>query len=399
VTGKTPPSMVEPSLKDRWRAAIYLGLISSTFSTIISQLTAARIGRDAAVDWMSVAAIPARDWALSSEPSASAIAIGIAFHQWADFSWALFFFGIMGGRTARLHPAIFALVALPWAVFTSAFEWFVLVPLFPFWQPIFTLQQPYWIGFLVHLSSALMYPLYAWLRPPEGLYAGQVFLRVWATAAISGILALAALALLAACDREIAWIGRNPETDQAFMRHMSTHHQQGIELALIAAEKAASPHLQSLARLMGASQSGEKQIFENWWASWFSPSMEICSAQERASMPGLLDDRQVAQLRTEPPSGFDTLFVKLMTIHHAGAVKMADDELRDGSDFRLRVMAQAIRHEQQGEIALMNCATGLQAVRLAVTNMFADNVNSGQPGASEASCQPQKTASDYNAEF
>jgi hypothetical protein len=70
----------------RWRAALYLGLISSTFSTVVSQLSAGRIGRDAAVDWMSVAAIPARDWALSAEPSTGAIAIGIAFHQWADIS-------------------------------------------------------------------------------------------------------------------------------------------------------------------------------------------------------------------------------------------------------------------------------------------------------------------------
>ena len=50
----------------RWRAA---GLISSTFSTVVSQLSAARIGRVAAVVWMSVAAIPARDWALTAEPS------------------------------------------------------------------------------------------------------------------------------------------------------------------------------------------------------------------------------------------------------------------------------------------------------------------------------------------
>jgi hypothetical protein len=170
------------SLSARWRAAIYLGLISSTFSTIVSQLSAARIGRDAAVDWMSVAAIPARDWALSSEPSAAAIAIGIAFHQWADFSWALFFFGVVGRWTARLHPVTLALIAVPWAVFTSAFEWSVLVPLFPFWQPIFTLQQPYWIGFLVHLSSASMYPLYAWLRrTPEQKrsFKGRGFLKTW----------------------------------------------------------------------------------------------------------------------------------------------------------------------------------------------------------------------------
>jgi hypothetical protein len=74
---------------------IYLGLISNTFSTVVSQLTAGRIGRDAAVDWMSVAAIPARDGALSAEPSSVAVAIGIGFHQWADFSWALLFFGVL----------------------------------------------------------------------------------------------------------------------------------------------------------------------------------------------------------------------------------------------------------------------------------------------------------------
>jgi hypothetical protein len=99
--GKPPASRAGMPLSERWRAAIYLGLISSTFSTIVSQLSAARIGRDAAVDWMSVAAIPARDWALSSEPSTAAIAIGIAFHQWADFSWHL---RKMDGATSSGHP-------------------------------------------------------------------------------------------------------------------------------------------------------------------------------------------------------------------------------------------------------------------------------------------------------
>jgi uncharacterized protein (DUF305 family) len=389
--GKPPASRPGMPLSERWRAAIYLGLISSTFSTIVSQLSAARIGRDAAVDWMSVAAIPARDWALSSEPSTAAIAIGIAFHQWADFSWALFFFGIFGRWTARLHPVNLAFAAVPWAVFTSAFEWFVLVPLFPFWQPIFTLQQPYWIGFLVHLSSASMYPLYAWLRGDAAgrqPFAGRGFLCVWAAGAIAGIVALEALALFAVHDRELPWLGVDPEIDQTFMRHMSTHHQQGIEVASMAAKKAASPHLQSLAKLMAASQNGEKQILDNWWGSWFSFPMQICSAEERATMPGLLGATQIEQLRVAPSTNFDALFVKLMTMHHAGAVKMADDELRNGSDPRLRVMAQAIRHEQQGEIALMNCTGGGYAVLLAVRNMFADNVNKARGDLPwRASCQ------------
>jgi hypothetical protein len=103
--------MHDGSTARRWRAAAYLGLISSTFSTVVSQLSAARIGRDASVDWMSVAGIPARDWALTAEPSTGAIAVGIAFHQWADFSWALVFFGVLGKWTADRHPAWLAVAA------------------------------------------------------------------------------------------------------------------------------------------------------------------------------------------------------------------------------------------------------------------------------------------------
>src|SRR4051794_41694986 len=87
-------------IRRNWRAAILLGLASSTYSTLISQLAAGRLGRDPWVDWMSVAAIPARDWALQLEPGWASIATGIAFHQWADFSWALVFFGLLGRWTA-----------------------------------------------------------------------------------------------------------------------------------------------------------------------------------------------------------------------------------------------------------------------------------------------------------
>src|ERR1700712_4992039 len=143
-----------------WRAAALLGLVSSTFSTIVSQLTATRIGRDAVVDWMSVATIPFRERMLDIEPSWTTTIAGIAFHQWADFSWAVVFFGLLGRWTAGLTPRTILLIALPWSVFTSLSEWLLLVPLVPFWQPIFPLEQPYWIGFLVHATSASIYPLF-----------------------------------------------------------------------------------------------------------------------------------------------------------------------------------------------------------------------------------------------
>src|SRR3977135_2119007 len=101
---------IMPTPKSNWRAAVELGLVSSTFSTFVSYLFAARIGRDAAVDWMTVAAIPARDWAISAEPSWSSIFIGIAFHQGADFSWALVFFGVFGPWPSRLSSGALALL-------------------------------------------------------------------------------------------------------------------------------------------------------------------------------------------------------------------------------------------------------------------------------------------------
>jgi uncharacterized protein (DUF305 family) len=360
-----------------WRAAAVLGLISSTYSTLVSQLAAARIGRDAAVDWMSVAAIPARDWALQSEPSWPSVAIGIAFHQWADFSWALVFFGLLGRWTSRLPPATIAVLAFPWAMLTSALEWFFLVPIFPFAQPIFTLQQPYWIGLLVHSSSAIVYPIFCWMRRPAGERnrRDHLFLKAW-VAGLALVLAVTGFAALAsAYDNELSWYGRDRLADQTYMRHMRTHHDQGIELASVAALRAADPHLRALARLMVASQAGENRIFESWWRSWFDEPMALCTAVERDQMPGLLTAKEVSRLKNAPTGSFDVVFVHLMSVHHAGAVAMAHDQLQSRGDVRLRIMAHAIRHEQQGEIALMKGLVGVEAVKQAVKNMVTDTIN------------------------
>jgi uncharacterized protein (DUF305 family) len=108
--------------------------------------------------------------------------------------------------------------------------------------------------------------------------------------------------------------------------------------------------------------------------------MQICSAEERASMPGLLDPADITRLRSIEAPIFDQFFVELMARHHKGAVAMANSELRHGSDLRLRLMAHAIRHEQQGEIALMQGVNGGPAVHLALQNMLADNVNPHRNG-------------------
>jgi uncharacterized protein (DUF305 family) len=268
---------------------------------------------------------------------------------------------------------------VPWAILTSSLEWFLLVPLFSFWQPIFTLQQPYWIGFLVHLSSASMYPLFAWLRRSPSkrqLFQGRTWLRLWTLDAIAGILLLGTAALFAAHDRELPWIGRDPTIDQTFIRHMVTHHEQGILLAELAAEKAGDPHIRALSKLMMASQRGEAKILSHWWVSWFVEWMQICSAQERASMPGMLDAMEVAKLGSTEAASFDVVYLELMTRHHKGAVAIADAQLRDGRTRGFGSWRMPSVMSSKGEIALMHGASGGGAVSAAFRNMFADNMNS-----------------------
>jgi uncharacterized protein (DUF305 family) len=360
-------------MAQRWKAALALGLISGSYSTLVSQLTAARIGRDAQVDWMVVGNIPMRDQALHIVPQASTIFAGIAFHQWADFSWAVFFFGVIGFWTARLSPASLALLAAPWALVTSSLEWLILVPLAPFFQPIFPLEQPYWIGFLVHLTSALIYPLFPLLRAwisGGARSANSHFALAWAAALATGLALVCVLSVLGSRGYELPWMGNDEIIDQAYMRRMTAHHAQGIIVATIAADKASSDHLRALARLMAAEQQGENSILNQWSRSWFLGPPQACNADELVNMPGMLTDAELEELRQAEGLSFDILFVKLMSFHHMGAARMADVELRSGGDIRLRLMAHGIRHAQQGEIALMNGVRGLAAVRKAILNQF-----------------------------
>jgi len=355
-----------------WKAAIVLGLISSTFSTLVSQFTAGRIGRDALVDWMIVATIPLRDAAMQAEPTWPLVLAGILFHQWADFSWEVIFFGLFGFLTARLSPFVLMIVAAPWAVFTSASEWFFLVPVFPFWQATFPLEQTYWIGFLVHATSASMYPLYPFIRDKVGGIRpspNRGFARVWSAVALGGLCVVGAGALAGSLGHELPHAGRNVPYDQAFIRDMRSHHVQGIELAEMAAERAADDHLRAVARLMVATQKGDIAIFDTWWKSWFGPVPD--GAMHDHAMPGMLDPEEVDQLRGATGPAFDPLFIRLMTTHHSGAIAMADEAMHEGGDPRIRIMAHALRHQQLGEIELMRGTAGFDAVAAATRAMVA----------------------------
>jgi hypothetical protein len=79
-------------------------------------------------------------------------------------------------------------------------------------------------------------------------------------AAFAGILLLGTFAVFAGYDRELPWVGRDPTIDQTFLRHISTHHEQRILLASMAAERTGDPRLRALSKLMVSSRGGSLRV-------------------------------------------------------------------------------------------------------------------------------------------
>jgi uncharacterized protein (DUF305 family) len=361
------------SLSDRWRAAAVMGLISSTYSTIISHITAGLLGRDALVDWMVVGSIALREHGLQTAPPWWAVLMRLFVHQSADFFWDIVFFFVLSRWTYRLGPWALVGMALPWAVFTSGIEWMFLVPIVPFWWPVFTLEQAWWLGILVHLTAASTYPLFPFVRdwvtgtrpsPHRG------FTRFWAGLAVVGVLSLGCLSLASQLGHDLPHAGGLHDFDRNYMANMSAHHAQGMQLAEMAAERASDPQLAAIARLMVATQASEIEIFRKWYRSWFDSELPEPTPEQHATMPGMISSQHMDELALLSGPAFDARFREIMQSHHSGAISMADEALHMAGDPRLRIMAHGIRHQQQGEINLMHEVSGFEAVRRASRAMF-----------------------------
>ncbi len=92
--------------------------------------------------------------------------------------------------------------------------------------------------------------------------------------------------------------------------------------------------------------------------------MPHAAPEDHANMPGMLSVEQIRSLQAARGSAFDALFVALMSVHHEGAIAMADEAIRLAGD--PKIMSHAIRHEQRGEIALIQGTAGVAAVKAAI---------------------------------
>lgn len=338
----------------RWRAALLTGLLSGTFSTILITVGAPRIGRGRALDWMEIGTVLLGADSVASKPGWINIAAGIVVHQSADLFWALVFFGVAGRWTAWLSPKRLFAFGIPWAIATSAVEYYLLLP----WlQPLVPMQVPYWTALGVHLTSVFAYPVFPWVHSqvirtdlPHSRAARQ---WMYALAAITTVFVGLETLVKAGWEPRIEVGGDAGDFDRRFMRDMRAHHEVGVELAELSAAHGARADVQDLGRLMIANQNAEIHILDGWWRRWFGGTVPEVPAHEHHAIPGMPSPPEMARLAKSRGADFERHFFPIMIEHHSGAVMMADEAWKRAADPRLRLYAESLRHAQRGQIKRM----------------------------------------------
>lgn len=338
-----------------WRAGLLLGLLSSTFSTLVITLGAGRIGRDPAVDWMQVGMAYFGRKILAIEPSWEAIGAGILVHQSADIFWAVVFFGVLWGWTHSLSPLLILAVGIPWAILSSAIEYFLVLPWLQPWLPM---QVPYWTALAVHLTSSAVYPLFPLIRQWL-IYqpvAGARFARWWALVLTIGLLGMGSLWTLGASGKEMRWPFATiqvTDPDGQWLRHMTAHHVVGLQLAQLAAERSEAAAVRDLAVLMAAEHKAEIARMRLWWRSWFDHEMPGISDQEYLDMVGMPPPELLEHLQTIEGKDFERTFLPVMLRHHEGAIVMCNAMGQQRRDPRIALLAVSISHAQKKQMEQM----------------------------------------------
>jgi uncharacterized protein (DUF305 family) len=151
------------------------------------------------------------------------------------------------------------------------------------------------------------------------------------------------------------------EQDMAFAQGMIPHHQQALEMAKLAADRASSTKVKDLASRIEKAQDPEIQTMNGWLKSWgkdMSSSMPGMDHSADSGMPGMMDSKDMDALEKASGTDFDTMFLTMMVEHHKGAVEMATTEKNKGKYGPATSMAGDIITAQTAEITEMNKLLG-----------------------------------------
>lgn len=154
-------------------------------------------------------------------------------------------------------------------------------------------------------------------------------------------------------DEMMIGMGYN-DPDTAFAKSMLGHHRGAVEMAKIQLKYGTDESMRQLAQEIITAQQAEIDILNKWLASHpdtAKPKPNTQAMQQAyARTMDVLNGEMVLGIADPVP---DMAFARGMLPHHIGAVKMAEIQLKYGTDEEMGRLAQDIIDSQQIEIERM----------------------------------------------
>ena len=140
--------------------------------------------------------------------------------------------------------------------------------------------------------------------------------------------------------------------DVTFAQMMIPHHEQAVQMSDdLLAKEGIDQSVIDLATEIKAAQEPEITLLKDWLTAWGEDDSSM-SGMDGGS-DGMMSDDDMMALHDASGVGASTLFLEQMTVHHEGAVAMAQLEIDDGENADARALAADIVATQTAEMAVM----------------------------------------------
>jgi uncharacterized protein (DUF305 family) len=133
--------------------------------------------------------------------------------------------------------------------------------------------------------------------------------------------------------------------DVMFAQMMIPHHQQAVEMAILAESRALSSEVKNLAVKIKAEQDPEIAEMKSWLRQANAPD----DMGHEMDMDGMLSNGDMTRLGLAEGSEFDQLFIEGMIEHHKGAIEMVD-MISNSNNQVVKALGVAIVEAQTKEI-------------------------------------------------
>jgi uncharacterized protein (DUF305 family) len=157
---------------------------------------------------------------------------------------------------------------------------------------------------------------------------------------------------------------KDNSVEAGFLRDMSTHHAQAVEMSMIAHANSTDQDVVTLAGDIALTQQGQINYMQAWLRDWHLSPTSTQSPMTwmpggpaevvNGLMPGMATPAQLATLRTATGKQLDIQYLQLMRQHHLGGIHMAQEAIDLSKNKDVDWLAGTMVASQQGEITVIN---------------------------------------------